>query len=121
MSTKRIVTIASVLTVSLIMLFIYPSTDNSINAGQARYTQNATTLTNAHQITISSTDVLVHYFGKDVVEKTMKQPGCVSVRMYYGKNANGKAGFVIVGVDKNGRDMVPTVIAGPIDQCPKCY
>jgi len=105
MSIKRIVAIASVFAITVIMLFVYPSTDKSINAGQSISTQDATALTNIHRVSVSSDDVLVHYFGKDVVEKTMKQPGCVGVRTYYGKHANGKSGFVIVGVDKNGTDM----------------
>jgi len=118
MSIKRIFAITSILAISVIMLFVYPSTDKSVNAGQSNSKQGITTLTNAHRISVSSEDVLVHYFGKDVVEKTMKQPGCVGVRMYYAKQANGRSGFVIVGVDKYGKDMVPTVIAGPVDICP---
>ena len=118
MSIKRIFTVASILAISVIMFFVYPSTDKSINAGQSNASQNLTALTNAHRISVSSEDVLVHYFGKDVVEKTMKQPGCVAVRMYYAKHVNGRSGFAIVGVDKYGKDMVPTVIAGPVDICP---
>jgi hypothetical protein len=118
MSIKKIVVIASILAISVIMLFVYPSTDKSINAGQSNASQNLTALTNAHRISVSSDDVLIHYFGKDVVEKTMKQPGCVGVRMYYAKHVNGRSGFAIVGVDKYGKDMVPTVLAGPADLCP---
>ena len=110
MSIKRIFAITSILAISVIMLFVYPSTDKSVNAGQSNSKQGITTLTNAHRISVSSEDVLVHYFGKDVVEKTMKQPGCVAVRMYYAKHVNGRSGFAIVGVDKYGKDMVPTVM-----------
>ena len=118
MSIKKIVTVISILVISVIILIIYPSTDKSVNAGQSTLTKEVPALTNLHRITVSSNDVLVHYFGKDIVDKTMKQPGCVGVRMYYGKNVNGKSGFVIVGVDKNGSDLVPVVIAGPLDICP---
>jgi hypothetical protein len=116
MSIKKILAVVSILAVSVIMLFVYPSTDKSMNAGQVSST--ITALTNVHRISVSSEDVLVHYFGKDVVEKTMKKPGCVGVRMYYGKHANGKSGFIFVGVDRNGRDMVPVVLAGPVPVCP---
>jgi hypothetical protein len=92
--------------------------DKSMYAGQSKSSQVATALNNAHQIVVSSNDVIIHYFGKDVVEKTMKQPGCVGVRMYYGKQANGKSGFVIAGFDKNGRDIGPIVLAGPTNPCP---
>ncbi len=118
MSIKRIVTLALVLVLTALMPFLYPSTDNSINAEQSKLTPSVPAFTTMHRIAVVSNDVLIHYFGKDVVEKTMKQPGCVSVRMYYGKQANGRSGFVIVGVDKKGRDIVPIVLAGPGNICP---
>ena len=71
-----------------------------------------------YAVSVSSNDVIAHYFGKNVVEKTLKQPGCVGVRMYYGKHANGKSGFIFVGVDKYGKDLIPIVIAGPDIICP---
>jgi hypothetical protein len=117
MFIKRFIAVASIFAVSAILLFVYPSTDHSITAGQSTNTWDFAALKNVHSITASSNDVLVHYFGKDV-EKTMKQPGCVGVRMYYGKRADGKTGFVIVGVDKYGKDLVPAVIAGPGLPCP---
>jgi competence protein ComGC len=120
MSIKKIVTVISILVISVIILIIYPSTDKSVNAGQSTLTKEVPALANLYRISVSSNDVLVHYFGRDVVDKTMKQPGCVGVRMYYGKNANGKSGFVFVGVDKNGKDLQSVILAGPIDLCPTC-
>jgi hypothetical protein len=118
MSSKRITAFVSIIALSVIMLFVYPSTDRSVNAGQSKSNQASTAVANSHPISVTSTDVLIHYFGKDVVEKTMKQPGCVSVRMYYSKHSNGRSGFEFVGVDKNGKDMAPVVIAGPPTICP---
>lgn len=118
MSIKKIVAIGSIFAVSIFMLFVYPSSSNLLNAGQSKSNQNATALTNAHRISVSSEAVIAHYFGKDVVDKVMKQPGCVGVRMYYGKHTNGKSGFIFIGVDKNGRDMVSTLISGPASYCP---
>jgi len=116
MSTKRIVAIIFLFT--LIMLFVYPSTDNSINAGQSKSVQNAAALTNARQISVSSIDVIVQYFGKDIVEKTMKQPGCVGVRMYYGKHKDGTPDLMIIGVDKNGKEMAPGALTCSPKPCP---
>jgi hypothetical protein len=118
MFTKRIVTIAMVFALSVIMLFVYPTTDKSMYAGQSKSTKDASAPAKVHRISVSSDEVLVHYFGKDIVEKTMKQTGCVSVRMYYAKHADGKFGFVIVGVDKNGRDLESTILTGPASYCP---
>jgi hypothetical protein len=105
MSIKRIFSVISIFALSAIVLIAYPSTDKTMNAGQSIPSQDAAALTNIHRVSVSSDDVLIHYFGKDVVEKTMNQPGCVGVRTFYGKRTDGKAGFVIVGVDKYGTDM----------------
>jgi len=118
MSIKNIVTLALALSVCLIVFFIYPSADKSMNAGQSTSLRDAAALTIAHQISVSSDAVLAHYFGKDIVDKIMKQPGCVSVRAYYSKRTDGKSGFLFIGVDKNGKDLAPTVLAGPAPQCP---
>ena len=117
MHNKNYFVVTSIFAAIVIVLFIFPSTDNLINAGQSK-SIDVTALTNVHHISVSSDAVIAHYFGKDIVEKTMKQPGCVGVRMYYAKQANGRSGFVIVGVDKYGKDMAPTILAGPADICP---
>ena len=118
MSIKNVIAFASIFALSIIMLIIYPSTDKSVNAGQSKSFQDMTALSNAHQISVSSDAVIAHYFGNDVVDKIMKQPGCVKVRTYYGKHTNGRSGFICVGVDKDGKDMTPVVIAGPTGTCP---
>ena len=105
MSIKRIISVISIFALSAIVLIAYPSTNKAMNSGQSVSSQDAAALINIHRVSVSSDDVLIHYFGKDVVEKTMKQAGCVGVRTYYGKRADGKSGFVIVGVDKYGSDM----------------
>jgi hypothetical protein len=121
MYNKKYFVVTSIFAAIVIMLFIFPSTDNLTNAGQSK-SIDVTALTNVHRISVSSDEVLVHYFGKDIVEKTMRQPGCVGVRMYYGKHANGKSGFIFVGFDKYGKDLAPTVITGPTSICPpECH
>ena len=118
MSTQKIVTAASIVALIVLMLFVYPSIDNRINAGPSSSKQDISALKTMVPISVSSDAVIAHYFGKDVVEKIMKQTGCAGVRMYYGKKTNGKSRIVIVGYDKNGREMVPGTIAGPESLCP---
>jgi hypothetical protein len=118
MFTKKIVTAASIVSLIVFMLFVYPSIENRINAGPSNSKQDVTVLKTMYPISVTSIDVISHYFGKDVVEKIMKQPGCVGVRMYYKTRANGSSGIVIVGYDKNNKDFVPTVLAGPSALCP---
>ena len=117
MSINRIVTIALIFALSVITVLIYPSTANSTDSRNFAK-KDATTLTNIYPVSVSSDAVISHYFGKDVVDKIMKQHGVVGVRLYYGKHENGKSGFTLVGIDKYGKDLAPVVITGPIPVCP---
>ena len=67
-------------------------------------------------ISIPTVKAQVKY--EDVVEKIMKQPGCVGVRMYYGKPVSGKSRVVIVGYGKNGREIASSNFVGPDLMCP---
>jgi hypothetical protein len=115
MSTKKIAVTISILTMLVIALFICPSINQSVNAEQS----NSTTvgLDNAYLITAESNAVLNHYFGNDV-EKTLKQSGCAGVRMYYGKQKDSSPKLMIIGVDKNGKDIAPSILAGSPKLCP---
>ena len=115
MQNRNFFAVGSIAAIIVLVLFIYPSVDNLINAGQSPYKP---TLTNTYQISVTSNDVIAHYFEKDVADKVMKQPGCVGIRMYYGKKSNGKSGFMLVGVDKYGRDLNSSIFAGPGTLCP---
>ena len=118
MSIQKVFTAASLVALIVLFLFVYPSMDSRINAGPSNSNPNITALKTMYPVSVSSDAVIAHYFGKDVVEKIMKQTGCVGVRMYYSKKTNGKSGFKFVGVDKNGKDLAPIVIAGPQNMCP---
>lgn len=55
-----------------------------------------------------------YYFGNKLLEQIQTQEGCVGLRFYMalkkGKGAQGKPDepqLLVVGVDKDGRDMVP--------------
>jgi len=115
MSIKKIAVTISIVTMLVIALFIYPSINQSVNANQS----NSTTvgLDNAYLITAESNSLLNHYFAKDV-EKTLKQPGCAGVRMYYGKQNNGSNKLMIIGVDKSGKTMMSLVPTGGSGICP---
>jgi hypothetical protein len=116
MSIKKLAVTISIFTMLVIALFIYPSINQSVNAEQSNSIAGG--LDNAYRITAESNAVLNHYFGDAVVQKTLQQPGCAGVRMYYGKHKNGSPELRIIGVDKSGKEMVPGVIAGPPKPCP---
>jgi hypothetical protein len=127
MFTKKIVVTISILAIFAIALIIYPSMNQSVRAEQVNSAgyknqsisfQEATGLLKTSERIAASDAVIAQYFGKDLVDKILAQPGCVGVQMYYGKHANGKPGVIFVGVDKNGKDMVSVVLAGPATICP---
>jgi hypothetical protein len=127
MSIKKIVVTISILSIFAIALFIYPSINQSVRAEQVNFPgyknqsisfQEAKGLLKTYERIAASDAVIAQYFGKDLVDKIFAQPGCVGVRMYYGKHANGKPGVIIVGVDKYGKDIVTGVLAMPTAICP---
>jgi len=127
MSLKKIVVTVSILSLFAIALFIYPSMNQSVRAEQVNFAgyrnqsisfQDALGLIKTYERIAASDAVIAQYFGKDIVDKILAQPGCVGVRMYYGKHANGKAGVLLIGVDQYGKDIVTGVLAQPVIICP---
>lgn len=50
-----------------------------------------------------------HFFGRDILEKILKQEGCVGIRMYYGLDEDDVQALVIVGADADENDMTGLV------------
>ena len=127
MSSKTIVSAIMIFTVAMLSLFIFPSTNQSITAEQSLYSGNedhsitlreGAGLTKAYRMTVSSNDVIAHYFGKNALKNAMDQPGCVGVRLYYGKHEDGSPAIVVVGVDNKGNDMTSGLICQRTSVCP---
>lgn len=57
-------------------------------------------------------------FHADQVRALLAQPGCVGLRIYHGKNADGSDGTVIVGVDANDKDMTSGTLLENGFPCP---
>jgi hypothetical protein len=121
MSLKKIV-----VTISAIILFIYPSMNQSVRAEEMKYTgrsshmmtlQDAASLTKIYRINVESNAMLISYFGKDIIAKVLAQPGCDQVHVYYGMNKDGKSLFMLFGVDKKGNEM----LASLLPTCLKCH
>jgi hypothetical protein len=127
MSTHR--TIISLFIAAAVMsgILILPSFVHPVSAEQTLYTgtekhdislQEAVGLTRAYRVGVSSETVLAHYFGKEAVEKALAQPGCVGVRMFYGKHHDGSSTLVIIGVDRAGNDMTSGIALQMAVPCP---
>jgi hypothetical protein len=55
-------------------------------------------------------------FERSAIEKILAQPGCNGLRIYYGKDENGKPNLVLVGADTSGKDMMIIMEKGTL--CP---
>ncbi len=90
-------------------------------------------MSNPHEITLAEAVTMTHAYQNDstfanqtIAVKTsndvyldiINQPGCVEVRSYFAKDANGVLTLVIVGVDANGDDMTNGKIMDYFHPCP---
>jgi len=49
-------------------------------------------------------------FHADQVREVLAQPGCVALRVYYGKHDDGRDAIVLVGVDRKDNDLEQGVL-----------
>lgn len=57
-------------------------------------------------------------FHADQVRDLLAQPGCMGLRIYNGKGADGRHSFVLVGMDEQNRDMTAGIILNFSFPCP---
>ncbi len=58
------------------------------------------------------------FFGRDVIEKILGQPGCVGLRIHHGRNAKGQHTMLLVGADADGNELLDGTIAEQGMPCP---
>jgi len=58
------------------------------------------------------------YFGGNIFEKLLGQPGAVGIRYYYAKKDDGTDALVMVGVDSLGNDLVSGLYSDNGIPCP---
>lgn len=49
-----------------------------------------------------------HFFGKDIIQKMLNQPGCMGIRIYYAIDDKGQKQLILVGADEKGNNMWPS-------------
>jgi hypothetical protein len=110
---------------ALILLLVIAA--NSMDARQQQYTGNEN-----HVITLDQAVKYVQnftnnptvpnikdaYFGRNIFDKILAQPGCVGVRYYYGKKDDGSAAVILVGVDSGGNDLTQGILGDDAKPCP---
>jgi len=57
-------------------------------------------------------------FHRAAVDELLAQPGCVGLRYYHGRHADGSSAIVLVGVDDKGNDMTDGVLLERQFPCP---
>jgi hypothetical protein len=57
-------------------------------------------------------------FHADQVRELLAQPGCVALRIYYGKQDNGEEVLVLVGLDANDKELTGGVLLEVGFPCP---
>ncbi len=57
-------------------------------------------------------DVLAHFMGRNIIENILAQPGCVGIRMFHGLNELGIRQLVLVGVNKDGKNILEYTTTG---------
>lgn len=58
------------------------------------------------------------YFHRRELDELLAQAGCVGVRYYYGRKAEGQETLILVGVDKEGNDLTQGVVMEDGFWCP---
>jgi hypothetical protein len=51
---------------------------------------------------------LAHYFGFEIIQQILSESDCVGIRIYYALDDNGEKKLILVGVDSNGDNLLPT-------------
>src|SRR5690349_17012436 len=57
-------------------------------------------------------------FHADQVRALLDQPGCVALRIYYGQRDNGDPAFVLVGLDKDDKELTGGILLEVCFFCP---
>lgn len=48
-----------------------------------------------------------HFYGKEVLQKLLAQPGCMGIRMYQALDEKGQNHIMLVGSNRDGSDILP--------------
>jgi hypothetical protein len=56
-------------------------------------------------------ETISQFFGKEILQSTLAQGGCMGIRFYYAYDTNGAKHLIITGVNADGTDQ----IAGSLD------
>ena len=78
----------------------------------------ATELTRRYRESAPAGAVKAGMFPRSSFETILKQPGCLGIRIYFGRNAKNELSLVMVGVDSDGKDMTQDELMDNNFPCP---
>lgn len=64
--------------------------------------------------------VKAHFYGREVLQQLLEQPGCMGIRIYYARDEKGQKQLVLVGADAEGNDMEDLIMDGSSICPPDC-
>lgn len=50
-----------------------------------------------------------HYFGFEIIQRLLNETNCSGIRIYYGIDETGQQKLLLVGVDADGNDLLPSL------------
>lgn len=63
-------------------------------------------------------DIKAHFFGKNILNEILAQPGCVGIRVYHALDSAGVKQMIMVGADKYENDLFNGIVAEVSKPCP---
>jgi hypothetical protein len=54
-------------------------------------------------------EIEAHFFGREIINQILSEEGCVGIRIYYALDENGNRQLLLVGVNANGDNLLPSV------------
>ena len=79
---------------------------------------DAAALTKRHREGLHPGAVKAGAFHADQVRELLAQPGCVALRIYYGRDGKGEHALVLVAVDVNDKELTSGTLLDVILPCP---
>jgi hypothetical protein len=101
MSISKMAVSIAILTVLVTAISFIPSFDQTASANE----------NTQYRITTESTAVIAHYFGNDAVSNTLKQKDCKNIQLLYVKDKTGRQELMIIGTDKDQKQVTPVIAA----------
>ncbi|HEX9614563.1 MAG TPA: hypothetical protein VGA55_03625 [Bacteroidota bacterium] len=111
----------AVLSVSAYLVTVEPSSGGRVlltGKEEHRITTEAALRYVANHSSMEGEELIAGYMSRKIFEEVLSQPDAMGIRIYNARHDDGAPTFVIVGVDKEGNDLMGGVIGQQPAPCP---